>query len=179
MPIEQGFQSEDCLRLNVWTPELDTGARLPVMVFLHGGRYTTGSSQSLLAYDGENLAKRHQVVVLTLNHRLGVFGFLDLAHRAAEHAQTGNLGMLDIVLALQWVQENICAFGGDPQRVTVFGQSGGAGKVAALLAMPKATGLFHRAIAQSGPVLKLRESAASQTLADALLQSLGQKELQL
>jgi para-nitrobenzyl esterase len=178
-PRDSGFPDEDCLRLNVWSPTLESAAKLPVMVFLHGGRYTTGSSQSLMAYDGENLARLGEVVVITINHRLGVLGFLDLGHRDDRLRLSGNVGMLDIVGALMWVHENIHGFGGDPTRVTVFGQSGGAGKVAALLAMPSAKGLFHRAIAQSGPVLKLREPTVSQAMADELLRSLKFKTLDL
>ncbi|MYW96112.1 carboxylesterase/lipase family protein [Amycolatopsis rubida] len=139
--------SEDCLRLNVWTRHLDAAAKLPVMVFLHGGGFRTGSSGSPI-YDGHNLATR-DVVLITVNHRLNVFGFLSLGDVSEQFSESGNVGMLDIVAALRWVRDNVRAFGGDPDNVTIFGQSGGGSKVGVLMAMPAARGLFHRAIAQS------------------------------
>jgi para-nitrobenzyl esterase len=172
VPQDNGVQDEDCLRVNVWTSALGGQAKHPVMVFLHGGRFTTGSSQHLLAYDGENLARRGEVVVVSLNHRLGAFGFMDLSHVDERYADSGNAGMLDIVAALQWVRDNIAAFGGDAARVTIFGHSGGAGKVATLLAMPSAQGLFHRAIAQSGPLLKVRVPEGAQRMAEETLKEL-------
>ncbi len=142
--------SEDCLLLNVWTPALRDQRKRPVMVWLHGGGFSTGSG-SRNVFDGTRLSQRGDVVVVTLNHRLNVFGFLYLAHLAgSEFAESGNAGMLDIIAALRWVHENIPAFGGDPQNVTIFGQSGGAAKVSVLMAMPQARGLFHKAIVQSG-----------------------------
>lgn len=179
LPKDRGIQDEDCLRLNIWTPAIGTDAKLPVMVFLHGGRYTTGSSHELRAYDGENLAQQGELVVVSINHRLGALGFLDLSHLDERLAVSGNVGMLDIVAALEWLHTNIRNFGGDPARVTVFGQSGGAGKVAALLAMPRAQGLFHRAIAQSGPLFKAREPAAARSMADVTLHALGQDRFDL
>jgi para-nitrobenzyl esterase len=141
--------SEDCLRLNVWTSSLGTGRR-PVMVWLHGGGYSQASG-SFIIYNGANLARRRDVVVVTLNHRLNLFGYLYLGELAGEqYADSGNAGMLDIVQALEWVRDNIAAFGGDPANVTIFGQSGGGGKVCTLMGMPRAKGLFHKAIAQSG-----------------------------
>ena len=141
--------SEDCLRLNVWTPSLGTGTR-PVMVWLHGGGYSQASG-SFIIYNGSNLARRRDVVVVTLNHRLNLFGYLYLGELAGEkYADSGNAGMLDIVQALEWVRDNVAAFGGDPTNVTIFGQSGGGGKVCTLMGMPGAKGLFHKAIAQSG-----------------------------
>lgn len=141
--------SEDCLFLNVWTPGADK-ARRPVMVYIHGGAYSTGSGSSPL-YDGTRLAKRGDVVVVTLNHRLGVLGYLSLGRTDGEaFADSGNAGQLDLVLALQWVRANIGAFGGDPANVMVFGQSGGGAKIATLMAMPAARGLFHRAATMSG-----------------------------
>jgi len=141
--------SEDCLRLNVWTPSLGTGRR-PVMVWLHGGGYSQASG-SFIIYNGANLARRRDVVVVTLNHRLNLFGYLYLGELAGEkYADSGNAGMLDIVQALEWVRDNAAAFGGDPTNVTIFGQSGGGGKVCTLMGMPAARGLFHKAIAQSG-----------------------------
>jgi para-nitrobenzyl esterase len=141
--------SEDCLRLNVWTSSLGTGRR-PVMVWLHGGGYSQASG-SFIIYNGANLARHRDVVVVTLNHRLNLFGYLYLGEAAGErYADSGNAGMLDIVQALEWVRDNIAAFGGDPSNVTIFGQSGGGGKVCTLMGMPAAKGLFHKAIAQSG-----------------------------
>ncbi|UTP40302.1 carboxylesterase/lipase family protein [Phenylobacterium sp. LH3H17] len=143
-------QSEDCLFLNVWTPGLRDGARRPVMVYLHGGAYASGSGSSPL-YDGARLCRRGDVVVVTLNHRLNVFGYGFLAKLAGPgFADSGNAGMLDIVLALKWVGDNISEFGGDPSRVMVFGQSGGGAKIATMMAMPAAKGLFHSAATMSG-----------------------------
>jgi len=148
-----GEISEDCLVLNVWTPSLHRGKR-PVMVWLHGGGYTGGSDGSP-TYDGTNLARKRDVVIVGLNHRLDVFGYLYLAELGgAKYADSGNVGMLDIVLALEWVRDNIAHFGGDPGNVTIFGESGGGGKVSTLMAMPPAKGLFHKAIVESGSTLK-------------------------
>ncbi len=142
--------SEDCLRLNVWSRGLGDGGKRPVMVWLHGGGFSGGSSGGYV-YDGTNLAEQHDVVFVGVNHRLNVFGFLYLPEIGGEqYAQASNVGMLDIVLALQWVRDNIERFGGDPSNVTILGQSGGGSKVSTLLGMPDARGLFHRAIAQSG-----------------------------
>ncbi|MBK5224357.1 MAG: carboxylesterase/lipase family protein [Acidimicrobiia bacterium] len=141
--------SEECLALNVWTPTPDDGAR-PVMVWFHGGGFSSLSGSSAM-YDGVRLCQRGDVVVVTLNHRLNLFGFCYLAQLGGErYAHSGNAGMLDLVLALRWVRDNIARFGGDPHNVTVFGESGGGAKVSVLMGMPEATGLFHRAIVQSG-----------------------------
>lgn len=147
-------QSEDCLRLNVWTPDL-SGSR-PVLVFLHGGGFAGGSGNDLRAYDGANLAATENCVVLTGNHRLNAFGFLDLSW-AQGFEDSANLGMQDLVLLLEWVRDNISRFGGDPENVTIYGQSGGGGKVTALMSMPSAVGLFHRAIIQSGSFTSLND----------------------
>jgi para-nitrobenzyl esterase len=144
-------QGEDCLVTNIWTPNPGTGRR-PVMVWLHGGGFRSGSG-SYGIYEGRELARKHDVVAMTVNHRLNALGFLHLAHFGGKWASASNVGMLDIVSALEWVRDNIAAFGGDPGNVTIFGQSGGAGKVSTLMAMPAAKGLFHRAIAQSGAAL--------------------------
>jgi para-nitrobenzyl esterase len=156
---------EDCLNLNVFTPGLGSGNR-PVMVWLHGGGYAGGSGNWLL-YDGTNLARKEDVVVVAVTHRLNLFGFLYLADLGAgeKWSHSGNVGMQDIVAALSWVKENIAAFGGNPRNVTIFGQSGGGGKVTTLMAMPSARGLFHRAIAQSGSTLRgaTRENATAAT----------------
>jgi para-nitrobenzyl esterase len=141
---------EDCLCLNVWTPGVGKGHNRPVMVWLHGGGFFGGSG-GFTIYDGANLAARHDVVTITLNHRLNAFGYLFLADLGGEkYANSSNIGMLDIVLALEWVRDNISSFGGDPGNVTIFGQSGGGRKVSTLMAMPSAKGLFHRAIVESG-----------------------------
>ncbi|MFL5296797.1 MAG: carboxylesterase/lipase family protein [Phenylobacterium sp.] len=145
---EAAAQSEDCLYLNVWTPGLDRGRR-PVMVYIHGGAYSTGSGSAPL-YDGVRLCRRGEVVVVTLNHRLNAFGYAYLARLVPELGDSGNAGQLDLVLALQWVRDNIAAFGGDPSRVMVFGQSGGGAKIATLMATPAAAGLFHRTATMSG-----------------------------
>lgn len=143
-----GPMSEDCLRLNVWTPATDAGNR-PVMVWFHGGGFRTGSGNSIF-YDGKALAQKHDVVVVTVNHRLNAFGFLYLSESPDERLRrSANLGMQDLVMALQWVRDNIAGFGGDPSNVTIFGQSGGGGKTSILHAMPSAVGLFHRAIIMS------------------------------
>jgi len=170
---DDGIQGEECLRVNVWTPGLNASPKRPVMVWLHGGGFVAGSGQELRAYDGENLARRGDVVVVSLNHRLGALGFLDLSHIGGEpFSASGNVGMLDIVAALEWVRDNIAAFGGDAGRVTIFGQSGGGGKVAALMAMPAARGLFHRAIVQSGSMMRVRSPDGAAKLTDELLREL-------
>jgi para-nitrobenzyl esterase len=165
---------EDCLRLNLWTPEINGSQKRPVMVYMHGGGFSGGSAHDLLSYDGENLARNHNVVVVTHNHRLNVYGYLNLQQLGGEEfVSSANVGMLDNVSVLAWVRENIATFGGDPGCVTIFGQSGGGGKVVALLAMPAAKGLFHRAIVQSGPFLKCLSPDYSVRLADLVLAELG------
>ena len=166
-------QGEDCLVLNLWTPAVGDHGKRPVMVWFHGGFFTAGSG-SWPVSDGTRLCKNGDVVVITVNHRLNVFGFLDLAEVGGEaFAQSGNVGMLDLVAALGWVRDNIAAFGGDPGNVTVFGESGGGAKVCALLAMPSAKGLFHRAIIQSGTFVRANERKNSWPLAQALMAELG------
>lgn len=145
---------EDCLVLNVWTSGLGAGHKRPVMVWLHGGGYTSGSG-GFVCYDGTNLARKHDVVLVTVNHRLTAFGYLYLAGIGGEkYANSSNVGNLDIIAALEWVRDNLAAFGGDPGNVTIFGQSGGGGKVSSLMAMPGAKGLFHRAIVESGAAVR-------------------------
>ena len=141
--------AEDCLALNVWTGDLDPEGRRPVVVWLHGGGWSTGSASWPL-YDFTNLARRRDLVVVSVNHRVGVLGFLDLSTFDQAYADSGNAGMLDIVAALAWVRDNIDAFGGDPGNVTVFGESGGGAKTSTLLAMPAARGLLHHAFIMSG-----------------------------
>lgn len=151
---EAGVQSEDCLHLNVFTPALRDHRKRPVLVYFHGGAYNNGSVNSPL-YDGKRLCRRGDVVVVTVNHRLNAFGFLYLAAiDAKNYPDSGNAGMLDLVLALEWVRDNIAEFGGDPSRILIFGQSGGGAKCATLMAMPAAKGLFHRVMTMSGQQVK-------------------------
>jgi para-nitrobenzyl esterase len=166
-------QGEDCLVLNVWTPAVGDGGERPVMVWLHGGGYEAGSG-SEATYNGANLANRGDIVVVTINHRLNVFGYLYLEEIGGEEfAGSGIAGLLDIILALEWVRDNIEAFGGDPGNVTIFGESGGGSKVSTLLAMPSAEGLFHKAIVESGPGLTGRDPKAATASAESLLARLG------
>jgi para-nitrobenzyl esterase len=163
---------EDCLAVNVFTPALGSGNR-PVMVWLHGGGFVGGSGNWLL-YDGTNLARKEDVVVVSVNHRLNLFGFLYLADLGGERwTNSGNAGMRDIVLALEWVRDNIAAFGGNAANVTIFGQSGGGSKVTTLMAMPSAKGLFHRAIAQSGAQLRGATRENATRAAEQFLAKLG------
>src|ERR1700757_3411944 len=171
---------EDCLRLNLWTTEINGSHKRPVIVYMHGGGFSNGSGHDLLSYDGENLARNHDVVVVTHNHRLNVYGYLNLQELGGdEFASSANVGLLDNVAVLAWVRENIATFGGDPGCVTIFGQSGGGGKVLALMAMPAAKGLFHRAIVQSGPFLKCLTPDYSGRLAELVLAELGLSKSQL
>ena len=166
--IDPSEESEDCLYLNVWAPERPKKpGRLPVMVWLHGGGYSYGSGGVPL-YDGSELAGQGDVVVVTINHRLNVFGFCFLDTSDERFASSGNASMLDLVAALRWVRDNIAGFGGDPGNVTIFGESGGGGKVYALLAMPAAKGFFHKAIAQSAPLLGLITPEVANQLTDML-----------
>ena len=168
-----GFPDEDCLRVNIWTPGVNDGKKRPVMVWLHGGGYSAGSGQELPSYDGLNLAKSGDVVVVSLNHRLNVLGYLDLSSFGEEYAKTGNLGTLDIITALKWVRDNISSFGGDASNVTIFGQSGGGGKVTTLLATPSAQGLFHKAIVQSGSILTNMTSEWARKIGEMTAKELG------
>ena len=145
-----GFQREDCLRLNVWTKGLNDGKKRPVLVWFHGGGFTSGSGQEHPGYNGRNLADKGDVVVVTINHRLNVLGHLDLSDFGDKYKYSGNVGLLDIISSLEWVRDNIAYFGGDPDNVTIFGQSGGGAKVTSMLSMPSAQGLFHRAMVMSG-----------------------------
>lgn len=164
-------QSEDCLGLNVWTPGPGAGRR-PVIVYIHGGAYATGSGSSPLT-DGARLAAKGDVVVVTVNHRLGPLGYASLARLAPGFEDSGNLGQLDLVLALQWVRDNIAAFGGDPGCVTVVGQSGGGAKIATLMAMPAAAGLFHRAVTMSGQQVTASGPLNATRRAEVWLEALG------
>ncbi len=165
-------ESEDCLVINVWTPNPGTGKR-PVMFWCHGGGFFVGSSSGGW-YDGTALARHGDVVIVTMNHRLGPLGYLHLADLIGPaYTASGNAGMLDLVAALQWVHDNIAAFGGDPDNVTIFGESGGGAKVSMLLAMPAARGLFHKAIIQSGPGIHMRSRDVAAQDAAKLLAKLG------
>lgn len=168
-------QSENCLVLNIWTPAVKDGGKRPVMVWLHGRGYTAGAGSETM-YHGANLAKRGDVVVVTINHRLNVFGYLHLADIAGEaYAGSGIAGLLDAVLALEWVRANITSFGGDAGNVTIFGESGGGAKVSTMLAMPSAKGLFHRAVIQSGAGIRGVESGDATDFAERLLAKLDIK----
>lgn len=170
---DEPAQGEDCLVLNVWTAGLDTNKSRAVMVWLHGGAFDTGSGSWPL-YEGTPLAQRDDVVFVTVNHRLGVLGFLHLEEIAGEaYRGSGNAGMLDIVAALEWVRDNIAHFGGDPSKVMVFGGSGGASKTACLLGMPAAEGLFHRGALMSGPYTRAREADYATKISLQLLERLG------
>jgi para-nitrobenzyl esterase len=155
-PHRYWLESEACQVLNIWTQNPTTSVKKPVMVWMHGGGFTNGSSMESYAYDGKNLSEFGDVVVVSLNHRLNIVGTLDLSAHGSQYENSRYTGMADLVAALQWVQENIAQFGGDPGNVTIFGQSGGGGKVMRLMHMPVAKGLFHKVIAQSGGGLNYR-----------------------
>ncbi len=177
MPHVYWPMDEQCLYLNLWTKHLDPKAKRPVMVWLHGGGFAAGSSIEIPAYDGHNLSSYGDVVIVNLNHRLNCLGFLDLSSYGESYKYSGCVGMADIVLALKWVQENIAAFGGDPDNVTVAGQSGGGGKAALLLQMPAADGLYHKVISQSG-ALRSRPDATPES-EKKHWQAFGQKTAEL
>ena len=162
--------SEDCLRINVWTPGVNDGKKRPVMFWIHGGGFTSGNAIEHPEYHGENLARFGDVVFCSINHRLGPLGFANFAGVAGEkYVASGNVGMLDIVFALEWVRDNISNFGGDPNNVTIMGQSGGGAKVCTLIGMPSAKGLFHKAVALSGSLLKAAEKIDSEKLGAYIL----------
>lgn len=168
----EASEGEDCLVLNVWTPEASPQRKRPVLLYLHGGGFTRGSGGSDM-FDGTALARRGDAVVITINHRISALGYLYLGEFHEDFADSGNSGQRDIVLALEWVRDNIANFGGDPGNVTIFGQSGGGAKVAALLGMPSARGLFHRAFQQSGTGVTMVERADAVALAEKTLATLG------
>ncbi len=162
--------SEDCLRINVFTPAINDGKKRPVLFWIHGGGYTNGNGIEHDGYNGENLARLGDVVVCSINHRLGPLGFCNLAAVGGEKfAASGNVGMLDIVAALEWVRDNIANFGGDAGNVTLMGQSGGGGKICNLTTMPSAKGLFHKAVILSGSTLRTGEKEYSEKLGAAVL----------
>lgn len=173
-------QDEDCLSVNIWTQSLDPQAKKPVLFWMHGGGFDEGCGINHYAYDGEEMSKFGDVVVVSVNHRLNVLGYLDLSAYGKEYANTANLGQDDLVCALRWVHDNIAFFGGDPDNVTIFGQSGGGGKTTTLLQMPSADGLYHRAIVMSGVFGKQEKpfgpddgGKMSQLLAERILKKLG------
>ncbi len=163
---------EDCLFLNVWTPGLGDGVARPVMVWFHGGGFSSGSGSST-AYDGVRLARRGDVVVVTVNHRLNVFGYLALGHYGEGFEDAAAAGVLDMIQALEWVRDNIVQFGGDPNTVMIFGESGGGAKVSTLMATPAASGLFHRAVVQSGAMIRFPDADEAKSAADTVVQNLG------
>lgn len=168
--------SEDCLKLNIWTPATDTKKR-PVLVWLHGGGYTNGNGIEQDGYDGENLSRKGNIVFVSINHRLGPIGFSDLsAVGGSKYADSGNVGALDMVAALEWVRDNIANFGGDPGNVTIMGQSGGGAKVCVLTAMPKAKGLFHKAVPLSGSTIKAMDKNYSAKIGGYILKEAGLTE---
>jgi para-nitrobenzyl esterase len=179
LPPDKGPQSEDCLHVNVWTPGLRDGKKRPVLFYIHGGAYNNGTVNCDL-YDGNRLCHRGDVVVVTVNHRLNAFGYMYLAELGGkEYADSGNAGMLDIILALKWVQENIAEFGGDASRVLIFGQSGGGAKCATLMAMPAAKGLFHRVLTMSGQQVTAKPTVIATEVTKDVLDKLGVKYGQL
>ena len=170
---------EDCLRLNVWTPGLD-GEKRPVLVWLHGGGYSSGNAIEQDGYGGENLARYGNVVCCSVNHRLNSFGFSDFASVGGEkYLHSGNVGMLDIIAALQWVHDNIANFGGDPGNVTIIGQSGGGGKVSVIATMPAAKGLVHKGVALSGNAVSATDKAYAEALGAHILKEAGLKPSQI
>jgi len=172
-------EREDCLVLNVWTRGLGDHGKRPVMMWLHGGGFASGSASSP-AYNGAKLAKRGDVVVVSINHRLNIFGHFHLSDIGGEEwAGSGNAGMLDIELALRWVKDNIEAFGGDPENVTIFGESGGGRKVSVMMAMPTAKGLFHRGIIQSSPGLRGKNPQSATEVTERILSQLKIKSNEL
>jgi para-nitrobenzyl esterase len=169
-----GYTNEDCLRINIWTPAKngDTKKR-PVLFWIHGGGFVAGSSHELASYDGENLAKNGDVVVVSINHRLNILGYLDLSAYSSKYKNSANLSILDLKIALEWVRDNISNFGGDVNNVTIFGQSGGGAKVNTLMAMPSAKGLFHKAINQSGSFrMQMLEKSTTHAIAAEVLKEL-------
>lgn len=165
--------SEDCLKLNVWTPDLG-GNKRPVLVWLHGGGYTNGNGIEQDGYNGENLARKGDIVFVSINHRLGPIGFSDLSGVGEEkYTNSGNVGALDMVAALKWVKENIENFGGDPNNVTIMGQSGGGAKVCVLMAMPEANGLFHKAVPLSGSTIEGKNQESSRKVGQYILEEAG------
>lgn len=167
------MDEKECFVLNVWSNGINDGEKRPVWVWIHGGGYSAGSANQLPFFDGRSMAHKGDIVVVTVNHRLNVLGYLDLRGLGGKYSESVNLGMQDLVAALEWVHNNIANFGGDPDCVTIDGQSGGGGKVSTLMAMPSAAGLFHRAIVQSGSTLTVGDGEASKAYGLAFVEALG------
>jgi para-nitrobenzyl esterase len=177
-PHRYWIQGEDCQNLNIWTQSIDPEAKKPVLVFFHGGGYTNGSSIESAAYEGANLSEYGDVVVVTVNHRLNVLGFLDLSAYGEEYEDSANVGIADLIASLQWIQDNIEVFGGDPDNVTIFGQSGGGGKVLDMLHAESAEGLVDKVIVESGS-FSLQSKEVTQAVAAKTLENLGLDETQV
>jgi para-nitrobenzyl esterase len=169
---EEVMNEEKLFTLNVWTQGLNDGKKRPVMFWLHGGGFAVGASDDPIT-DGKILAQKGDIVLVSVNHRLNILGFLDLSSFGEQYANSANVGMLDVVAALEWVNKNINNFGGDPTNVTIFGESGGGGKVGTLLSMPAAKGLFHKAIIQSGTLVNVMTKEKSTQIGEALVDVLG------
>jgi para-nitrobenzyl esterase len=169
---DSAMDEKKLFSVNVWTQGISDGKKRPVMLWLHGGGFHVGSSNDPMTY-GKALAKKGDVVIVSVNHRLNILGFLDLSACGSNYAQSANVGMLDIVKALEWIKNNIEHFGGNPSNVTIFGESGGGGKVGTLMCMPAAKGLFNKAIIQSGTLLNVMTKEKSQALGLAVLENLG------
>lgn len=169
---DSSMNEKELFSVNIWTPGISDGKKRPVMFWLHGGGFHVGSSNDPMT-DGKALAIKGDVVMVSVNHRLNILGFLDLSGASAKYAHSANAGMLDVVKALEWTKNNIEKFGGDPSNVTIFGESGGGGKVGTLMCMPSAKGLFHKAIIQSGTLLNIMTREKSQELGLAVLKNLG------
>lgn len=169
---ETAMNEEKLFTVNVWTHGLNDGKKRPVMFWLHGGGFSVGASDDPIT-DGKNLVQKGDVVLVSVNHRLNILGFLDLSDFGDDYKDSANVGMLDVVAALQWVRQNIQRFGGDPENVTIFGESGGGGKVGTLMSMPAAQGLFHKAIIQSGTLLNVMTKEKSRSVGRALVEELG------
>lgn len=174
--VLETMDENDCLVLNVWTPGLNDGKKRPVFVWFHGGGFHTGSGHDMPCYEGRALAEKGDIVVVTVNHRLNTLGYFDMSKLGGQYSESANLGMQDLVKSLEWVNENIANFGGDPESVTIGGQSGGGGKVSTVMMMPAAKGLFKRAIVQSGSFASQPENIYGELYARALLNELGLKE---
>lgn len=169
---EDAMDEERLFTVNVWTQGLNDGKKRPVMFWLHGGGFRVGASDDPITH-GKNLAKKGDIVLVSVNHRLNVLGYLDLSDFGEQYANSANVGMLDVVAALGWVNENIQVFGGDPGNVTIFGESGGGGKVGTLMSMPAAQGLFHKAIIQSGTLINVMTREKSREVGRAVVAKLG------
>jgi para-nitrobenzyl esterase len=166
--------SEDCLRLNVWTPAISDGKKRPVLVWLHGGGFTNGNGIEQDGYHGENFSRKGDVVFVSINHRLGPIGFTDLSGvGGSKYASSGNVSQLDIIASLEWVRDNIAEFGGDPGNVTIMGQSGGGAKVTCTMAMPASKGLVHKGVALSGSMLSANDQTYSRKLGQYVMEAAG------